>query len=279
MARRTFPNEENRLAYGYTSAGEAYTNKAGSTVTIYTDQAGTILADIQDESSVAVPGSVLTVGADGRIDRFKGPDGTPYGTDLLYAKLQGASSTEPVYARYDDRLDTDTVIRCTSSTRPTSPADGQLIFETDTGTFLFWNSSSSVWVAPQDKYGETTTSVIVNSAAFSAETTLATLNFNGDTTTRFDLKGMWGAATATTATDIFAFRLKLNGNQIAQINRYANTVTAAGVDGGVIEVPLVPVVNGANVLTLTALRVSGAGTMTVLASAVQPIYLTAKEAS
>ena len=146
MTRRIFPNEENRLAYGYTSAGVAYTNKSGSTVTIYTDSAATSLADILTEAGGAIAGSVLTVSADGRMPRFQGPDGTPYGTDTLYALLQGnVAPGEPIYARYDDRLDRDTVVRCTSATRPTSPSDDQLIYETDTERVMRYNLGDTTW--------------------------------------------------------------------------------------------------------------------------------------
>ena len=31
---------------------------------------------------------------------------------------------------------------CTSSTRPTAPYTGQMIFETDTSAILFWNGTS-----------------------------------------------------------------------------------------------------------------------------------------
>lgn len=147
MTRRTFPNEENRLVYGYTTAGAEVTSKAGATVTIYTDSACTTLASIQTEAGATISGSVLTISSDSRIPRFLGPDGTPFGVDTLYALVQGAVAPgEPVYARYDDRLDRDTVIRCTSGTRPTSPLDDQLIYETDTERIMRYHLATTTWI-------------------------------------------------------------------------------------------------------------------------------------
>lgn len=147
MTRRIFSNEENRLVYGYTAAGAEVTSKAGATVTIYTDSACTTLANIQTEAGVAIPGSVLTISSDSRIPRFLGPDGTPFGVDMLYALVQGAVAPgDPVYARYNDRLDADTVIRCTSATRPTSPVDNQLIYETDTDRVMRYHTATSTWI-------------------------------------------------------------------------------------------------------------------------------------
>ena len=38
-----------------------------------------------------------------------------------------------------------TLTTCTSSTRPGSPADGDMLFETDTGSSILWDAGSAVW--------------------------------------------------------------------------------------------------------------------------------------
>lgn len=95
MARLTFPNDP--LVYGVNNG--SLTAAPGTTVTIYTDAAGTILADIQVAGATIV-GSVLTVDANSQIPLFLGPDGV----DTLYVKPANGS-TQAIYARYDDRVD------------------------------------------------------------------------------------------------------------------------------------------------------------------------------
>lgn len=43
-------------------------------------------------------------------------------------------------------LSKQAVISCTSGTRPASPPDGMLIYETDTRLYRSWNSSLSLWI-------------------------------------------------------------------------------------------------------------------------------------
>ena len=45
---------------------------------------------------------------------------------------------------------------CTSSTRPASPLEGQMIYETDTGNILVRNSSAWVCITPKSSLDETT---------------------------------------------------------------------------------------------------------------------------
>ena len=57
---------------------------------------------------------------------------------------------------------------CTSSTRPASPYDGQMIYETDTDKTLVWNGTawvnpnamnSAVWLNTQNGYGSSSTAI------------------------------------------------------------------------------------------------------------------------
>ncbi len=277
MTRRIFPNEENRLVYGYTSADTELTSKAGATVTIYTDSACTTLANILTEAGGAVSGSVLTVDSDSRMPRFQGPDGTPFGVDTLYALVQGnVAPGEPIYARADDRLDRDTVIRCTSATRPGSPVDGQLILETDTDKLLIYKASVTQWITPRLDYARVKTTVTSNSAAVSAETTLATANIVGDGITKFKITGQWGAFTSTVVTDVFQYELYEDSTRIAAINRYAQSTTASAGDGGSITAELTPT-SGAKAYTLRVVRLSGTGTITNIAAATQPTTIVVEE--
>lgn len=66
---------------------------------------------------------------------------------------------------------------CTSSTRPTSPYEGQSIYETDTDRVLFWNNSAWVMIADTDtppglqliRNGTFTTQDIIADSVFTTE--------------------------------------------------------------------------------------------------------------
>lgn len=278
MARYTFPGTGDKLVY-QVSGGDILA-LANTSVAIYTDLACTTLADIQDSGGIAVPGSVLVTDSSSRLPDFKGPNGTPYGADTLYARVVGqVGNGTAIYARTDERLDSDTVVHCTSATRPTSPIDDQLIFETDTNKFLRWSTADNLWLTVVRKYAPDVVEVVANSAAFSALTTLATSNTIAcDGVTAFDIMAQWSGGTCSIATDVFLFQLFEDGTQIAEIRRYAQSTAAGATDGGqVFKKKRVPSA-GNHVYTLKAVRSSGTGTYTNLATASAPTFIEVKEA-
>lgn len=103
MARRMFPDD--RLAYSLTSG--VIRGAVGRVATIYSDAAGTVLADILNEDGSANPTSTLTVDAYSRLPLFQGPVD---GTDRLYGRI-GTGPVVPLYARVDDRLDEEVAAR------------------------------------------------------------------------------------------------------------------------------------------------------------------------
>lgn len=139
MARLIFPDEGSRLVYRVSSVGLA--SAAASTAVIYSDAAGTVLADLRAYDGSATPagaiaGSTLTTDAYSRLPLFWGPDSV----DTVYAVISGGPVV-PVYARTDDRLDalttnvaasTATVASLVDSTRQTldrrSVASAQLVW-------------------------------------------------------------------------------------------------------------------------------------------------------
>lgn len=52
----------------------------------------------------------------------------------------------PGAATYFNPLLQQTVIPCTSGTRPSSPPDGMLLWETDTERYTSWNASAGAWL-------------------------------------------------------------------------------------------------------------------------------------
>lgn len=93
MARLVFPNAEDRLVYTALGDGQSLLSRRGLPVTIYTDAAGTTLANILTIAGAAITGSVLTVDTDSLLPLFQGPDGV----DTLYAKPAGSTTTTVIY--------------------------------------------------------------------------------------------------------------------------------------------------------------------------------------
>jgi len=98
LTRFIFP--EDRIAFVYQGPGDPILTPDADPVVVYEDEAGTILADIQELDSTPIPSSTLTIGADALIPRFLGPDDV----DTLYAKA-GSGPTYPMFAELDQRLD------------------------------------------------------------------------------------------------------------------------------------------------------------------------------
>lgn len=100
MARLVGPDDASRLAYGIRKDRLLYATQ-GLTATVYSDAAGTILADILTyPGGSAITGSKLTVSSDSLLPLFQYPDGV----DTVYVSVNGGPVVA-VYARTDDRLD------------------------------------------------------------------------------------------------------------------------------------------------------------------------------
>src|SRR5690242_7072978 len=103
MARLLGPDAGSRLVY--VLAGGRLGTAIGSVATVYSDAAGTVLADIAtydgtDTPGAVIVGSTLTVDADSMLPRFWLPDGV----DTVYVKI-GSGPVTPVNADYDARID------------------------------------------------------------------------------------------------------------------------------------------------------------------------------
>lgn len=109
MARRTFPDDRFVIKPGIANA--ALRSAAGDSATVYTDSAGTTLADIQTTAGAAITGSVLTVDVYSQLPLFLGPDGV----DTLYVSVNGGP-VSAIYARVDDRLDEEAATRAAADT-------------------------------------------------------------------------------------------------------------------------------------------------------------------
>lgn len=150
MARLLFPDEGSRLAYGV--RGSDLRAVANSTATLYTDPAGTILADIRSYDGTltpgpVIPGSVVTTDAYSRLPLFWGPDAV----DTVYAILSGGPPS-PVFARFDPRIDqieTDLAdkapLNATARFNPAGKPNGTItVLDTGQPVTNFGNSPISV---------------------------------------------------------------------------------------------------------------------------------------
>jgi len=104
VARLIFPNAEDRLVYTIESASD-FRPKVGAKVRIYTDAAGTLLANILTTAGVAIANAELTVDGNSLLPLFQGPDGGATNIDTLYAKGVGGTTVTTIYANVDSRLD------------------------------------------------------------------------------------------------------------------------------------------------------------------------------
>ncbi len=101
MARLIGPDEASRLLY--TNSPRQLASVAQNTaVVMYTDATLTTLADIVAVDGSALPGSSVLVDAYSRLPLFQYPNGV----DTVYCSVGGGPST-PIYARTDDRLDSN----------------------------------------------------------------------------------------------------------------------------------------------------------------------------
>jgi hypothetical protein len=126
MARLIFPNAEDRLVYGPGSNNSPLLSKAGIGVTIYTDAAGTVLANILDLAGAVITGSRLVVDSNSLVPLFQGQDTVT----TLYAKADGSPTVVPIYAR-----DADTFARLPTTTRQALSVAGNVNFDLRYGQF------------------------------------------------------------------------------------------------------------------------------------------------
>jgi hypothetical protein len=98
-ARRKFPDEGSRLVYRSDGGGVPIIGKAGGTVKVYTDAAGTILADVL--FSNGNPATSFIVDKNSLLPDFFGPSDQ---TDTLYASVDNGVPFK-IFSNYDERLD------------------------------------------------------------------------------------------------------------------------------------------------------------------------------
>lgn len=129
---------------------------------------------------------------------------------------------------------------CTSTTRPTTPYEGQVIYETDTNRTLVWDNSA--WVDPST--GKTGRSALVKitpssatngtvnqdgSVSFSAQ---SSFSLNGCFTSNFKSYRIIIVTTAVSANAQLLFRLRASGSDSSTAYYWgSNYVTATGGSG------------------------------------------------
>jgi len=123
---------------------------------------------------------------------------------------------------------------CTSSTRPTAPFEGQMVYETDTDQLLVWNGTA--WVIPNSPAQNPTGLELIKTGTVSAQTTLTIDNcFNSD----FENYKIVVSMRGTSNTNALYFKVLDSSGSTLSTNYsgtvysldYANQGTTFNVDG------------------------------------------------
>lgn len=101
----------------------------------------------------------------------------------------------PGATTYFNPLLQQTIINCTSGTRPSSPTDGMCIYETDTRYYRSWNSTAAAWITV---FSNTVTAF---TPTLTATTTPPTLG----SSTGFAAIGWWSRSQANLIDFCFVF--------------------------------------------------------------------------
>jgi hypothetical protein len=157
----------------------------------------------------------------------------------LIKPTPGSGENVNVLSQLDDAWDKiDAAIGttiCTSSTRPASPYDGQVIRETDTRRMYVWNATQGAWdqIAIAGPSSIIVGSLNVN-RALTTDAAL-TANVNTDTQKRLLVQAdgvhIWGSGAASGDTNLYrgaANQLKTDDDFVAASLVTAGTVSSAG---------------------------------------------------
>lgn len=105
----------------------------------------------------------------------------------------------PGATTYFNPLLQQTIINCTSGTRPSSPTDGMVVYETDTRYYRAWNSTAAAWITV---FSNTVTAI---TPVLTATTTNPTLG------TGSSAVAWWSRSQANMIDFTFAFKFGTSG--------------------------------------------------------------------
>jgi hypothetical protein len=162
-SRFLFPSD--RTAYVYSALGGPILIPDHASLTIYTDEPCTLLADIQTVGHVTIPNSILYTDTAGLIPEFYGPLGVGVNIVRLWAKPIGGVAY-PLDANYETRVN-DLEVLVTALGHPTNtihsgdgaPAvdlgiDGDWYID-EIAHAMYGPKASGVWPAPASLVGPT----------------------------------------------------------------------------------------------------------------------------
>ena len=118
------------------------------------------------------------------------------------------------------------VITCTSTTRPSSPPEGMVIYETDTDKMLAYTTATTGWVAPWNMPWGTLAAISTTTATTGIGNSLTLLNSLTSTltpTANRRLKVSWLANMATADTAARAKAVTLTDGSGTQLNTWYMT--------------------------------------------------------
>jgi hypothetical protein len=101
-SRLTFP--EDRTAFIYQAPGQPILTPFRSGLQLFTDAAGTVLADVLTPTGVPIANATIYTGDDGLLPLFLGPANLV--TQLWARVVGGEPTTYPLFAQYSEQLGT-----------------------------------------------------------------------------------------------------------------------------------------------------------------------------
>lgn len=135
VARWQFPQD--RLVFRYGTPGTPLYSPASETVTICTDPAGTIPADIQNTIGTSID-STLDIGQDCLIPEFLGPDGVT----AVYARTSAGTVTK-LFAQSGQFFTGSALPLANVTSAPATPASGGVLY-VQAGSLKYKGSSGTV---------------------------------------------------------------------------------------------------------------------------------------
>ena len=162
---------------------------------------------------------------------------------------------------------------CTSSTRPATPYEGQMIYETDTDKVLVWNGSAwyANWNLPFGVMALTT--LTTNDTATTEKVTITSSSFTAIANRYYKITFFEGEIISTTATTYCQMRIRKGtttaGTQLASATAYATTYPTAFSSGTVSVITTL----SAGAQQVVGTINFGAGTGTCASYATAPAYL------
>lgn len=165
------------------------------------------------------------------------------------------------------------VIVCTSGTRPASPIEGMTIYETDTDKLLIYTTATTLWNPPWNlpwgyiSESKNTSTVTTNSG------NLTTVTFTAVQNSRYRVTGQTYGVASTVAGDVAFVTLQDNAGVNFTQQLIECSTAASGKNGSTIVGTITASASGSVTYRFVGGRAAGSGNTSFAAGATNPILL------